>query len=681
MEKKNNLCMHTIAITFALVVAVLSFVCSIVVYYETQKQDSGPVELDAKVVQLNDELHQVKYDLVQVTDELIQVKHELGKVKDELLQQQNESRNEVLDLHVECLKVKNEQKEAQLRIGELETQIQYLTGTKDQNDEKTYFNTTLNRIKRQTTAAVAGCNCNGRDGRDGLVGPQGPPGPEGKPGPQGTPGAQGTPGVQGAAGRDGRDVVIGQGLSISDMSNLLEQLHIAAPCRNKSTGAQGPPGPRGPRGLAGGAVYTRWGRTTCPSGVEKVYSGIIGNSHYTNTGSGGNYLCLPMEPEWGYTMAGTQSGTYIYGVEYEVQYANNPFLTDNFPDPTQPASWLHEQDAVCAVCRVPERSSHFMLPAMKTCPDSWIKEYNGYLMSMHNNFHKTEFICVDESPEADEGGHENKNGGLLYVRDLTEYFIEGHYTEYLIERLYTEYLIERHYTEYLIERLYTEYLIERHYPDYLIERHYTEYFVERYYTEYPIERHYTEYHIERHYTEYLIENPYTEYLIERAYTEYFLERHYTEYPIERHYTEYPIERHYTEYLIENPYTEYLIERHYTEYLIERPFTVYLKERHYTEYLIERHYTEYFIERHYTECLIEKPYTDTTVGLIGQGLSISDMSNLLEQLHIAAPYSNKSTGAQGPPGPPVPRGLAGGAVYTRWGRTTCPSGVEKVYSGV
>ncbi|CAH1780634.1 unnamed protein product [Owenia fusiformis] len=474
MEKKNNFTVQTIAIAFALVVAVLSFVCSIVVYYETQKQNGGPVELDAKIAKLNNELYQVKYDLVQVTGELIQVKHELGKVKEEFFQQQNESRNEVFNVNVECLKVKNDQKEAQLRIGELETQMQYLTSAKDQNDENTYFNATLlNRIKRQTSAAVAGCNCNGRDGRDGLVGPQGPPGPEGKPGPQGcncngrdgrdglvgpqgppgpegkpgpqgcncngrdgrdglvgpqgppgpegkpgpqgTPGAKGTPGVQGAAGRDGRDGVIGQGLSISDMSNLLEQLHIAAPYSNKSTGAQGPPGPRGPRGLAGGAVYTRWGRTTCPSGVEKVYSGIIGKSHYTSTGSGGNYLCLPKEPEWGYTMAGAQSNTHIYGVEYELPYANNPFLTDNFPDPTQPASWLHNHDAVCAVCRVPERSSHFMLPAMKSCPDSWTKEYSGYLMSERNSHQKSEFICVDEAPEADEGGHENKDGGLLYV--------------------------------------------------------------------------------------------------------------------------------------------------------------------------------------------------------------------------------------------------------------------------
>lgn len=46
------------------------------------------------------------------------------------------------------------------------------------------------------------------------------------------------------------------------------------------SGKRGPRGPRGPRGQAGksggvtgGAVYTRWGRKTCPKKTTQLYSG------------------------------------------------------------------------------------------------------------------------------------------------------------------------------------------------------------------------------------------------------------------------------------------------------------------------------------------------------------------------------------------------------------------------
>ncbi|CAH1779824.1 unnamed protein product, partial [Owenia fusiformis] len=278
--------------------------------------------------------------------------------------------------------------ELNIRIGTLETEeLLHLTNVIEKRDEKEDYNVT--RRKREATAAVQGEGVYCRDGRDGLMGPPGPPGP---------------------AGRDG---LSGQGPWADEISNLLEQLHHDMTKNNRDSGEQGQAGQ--PGSSTGGAVYVRWGRTTCPDKVENVYSGIMGKSAYSHPGSGGNYLCLPRKPEWGKTTAGGQSGAYIYGVEYEVNQINNPFLTDNFPDPTKPATWLHNHDAVCAVCRVPDRSSHFMLPAMKSCPDTWTKEYNGYLMSQHYTHQHSEFICIDEAPEADAGGHADKNGGLLYV--------------------------------------------------------------------------------------------------------------------------------------------------------------------------------------------------------------------------------------------------------------------------
>ena len=104
----------------------------------------------------------------------------------------------------------------------------------------------------------------GRDGRDGEKGEMGPPGAEGErgvaghPGPVGEKGMRGDPGLRGAVGEPG---------------------------------LQGPP--------AGGAVYTRWGRTTCPTVQEThlLYSGRAGGSPEQHEGGGANYLCLPNNPD------------------------------------------------------------------------------------------------------------------------------------------------------------------------------------------------------------------------------------------------------------------------------------------------------------------------------------------------------------------------------------------------
>ena len=69
--------------------------------------------------------------------------------------------------------------------------------------------------------------------------------------------------------------------------------------RTGLTGQKGDIGPAGPPGpTAGGVVYTRWGRTTCPttSGTQLVYAGRAAGSWNTHSGGGANYLCLPDNP-------------------------------------------------------------------------------------------------------------------------------------------------------------------------------------------------------------------------------------------------------------------------------------------------------------------------------------------------------------------------------------------------
>ncbi|XP_014669683.1 PREDICTED: uncharacterized protein LOC106810753 [Priapulus caudatus] len=137
--------------------------------------------------------------------------------------------------------------------------------------------------------------------------------------------------------------------------------------------------------------------------------GVAGSAHFNHAGGGGNYQCLPAVPQWGRFKYGFQSGSYMYGVEYEVNVFN-PFLSSHLS-----GKQLHDQNAVCAVCRVPDRASEQMIPAWNTCPPSWSLEYHGYLMSSHNQLKgRSNFVCVDEDPEANPSGDGNENGGLWY---------------------------------------------------------------------------------------------------------------------------------------------------------------------------------------------------------------------------------------------------------------------------
>ena len=198
----------------------------------------------------------------------------------------------------------------------------------------------------------------GRDGRDGEKGEMGPPGAEGErgvagpPGPVGEKGMRGDPGLRGAVGEPG---------------------------------LQGPP--------AGGAVYTRWGRTTCPTvqGTHLLYSGRAGGSPDLRKGGAANYLCLPNDPDHLQYQSGVQGNGYIGGVEY--WYAGFPLLSS-----------LNLHNVPCAVCYVATRSVAVMVPAKTQCPTDWTVEYVGYLMSeklTHNG--RSMYECVDKNPESVPG--------------------------------------------------------------------------------------------------------------------------------------------------------------------------------------------------------------------------------------------------------------------------------------
>lgn len=135
-------------------------------------------------------------------------------------------------------------------------------------------------------------------------------------------------------------------------------------------------------------------------------TGVMGGSHFTHPGSGGNHLCLPHNPQWNDTCAGFQSNSYIYGTEFRVNPSNNLFgSTVGNP---------HNRDVQCAVCYSPNRPSHVMIPARLQCPYGWTVEYMGFLMAAHHEHQKSEYVCVDQEPDSTFGPAANMHGNRLY---------------------------------------------------------------------------------------------------------------------------------------------------------------------------------------------------------------------------------------------------------------------------
>ncbi|XP_077987450.1 uncharacterized protein LOC144442052 [Glandiceps talaboti] len=256
----------------------------------------------------------------------------------------------------------------------LKEQIQALV---QENEEKSSTNHLMKRRQTRTSNSRSPNCSSGRDGRDGL---QGSPGSQGVQGPRGEIGNPGAPGVNGISGSPGDSSCRG--------SNDDESQGSSSDHNHGTTGS----------------VYIRWGRDDCAGTAELVYKGFIGGAHYTHSGSGSNYQCLPESPIYDAPVSGSQSSEsgLLYGGEYQ---------TNLFPK----FASLYQHDPVCAVCRVRTRGSVLMVPARNVCPSNeWTREYYGYLMSEKHSHKRTEYICVDRNPEARSGSVSNDNGALLF---------------------------------------------------------------------------------------------------------------------------------------------------------------------------------------------------------------------------------------------------------------------------
>ncbi|OWF36158.1 hypothetical protein KP79_PYT26049 [Mizuhopecten yessoensis] len=135
---------------------------------------------------------------------------------------------------------------------------------------------------------------------------------------------------------------------------------------------------------------------------SQLATGYTGGSYYDSTGAASNYVCLPPDPLWGpHKNLRSYQPAYMYGTEYE--------------DPTLFGVNDYSEDAPCAVCRTSEHSTSVMIPARTECYAGWEKAYYGSLSANDAN-HKaaSEYVCVDEHPQALTGGSRNDNGKLFY---------------------------------------------------------------------------------------------------------------------------------------------------------------------------------------------------------------------------------------------------------------------------
>ena len=194
--------------------------------------------------------------------------------------------------------------------------------------------------------------------------------------------------ILGRDGRDGRDGLPG----------------VAG--RDGEKGDQGMPGPPGPVTVAGGTVYTRWGRSVCPTNAIALYDGFVAGPLYSQSGGGADFLCLPRQPLYSYYIPGVQGDSPIQGAEYEFFGAS-------------PLAYNFDHNVPCAKCYVATRSVSYMQPGRNDCPKGWTKEYEGYLMTERKTHFRNSIICVDKAGESIYNSAPSTNGATLYMLEAT----------------------------------------------------------------------------------------------------------------------------------------------------------------------------------------------------------------------------------------------------------------------
>ena len=142
---------------------------------------------------------------------------------------------------------------------------------------------------------------------------------------------------------------------------------------------------------SGVVTYTRWGNSTCPYGVDTIYSGVVAGSDYTHQGAAVDPLCIPKSLSQQYLESNSGYQNYIH--LYAGRYATYGPLYHSYG-----------RFVPCALCQVNGRTNKIMIPSRYECPSGWRREYYGYLMAgKHDYKAATQFTCIDESVEQIRG--------------------------------------------------------------------------------------------------------------------------------------------------------------------------------------------------------------------------------------------------------------------------------------
>ena len=165
------------------------------------------------------------------------------------------------------------------------------------------------------------------------------------------------------------------------------------------------PGPQ-----AGGAVYTRWGRTVCPQGATLVYAGRAAGTKYNVKGGTSDTLCMPETPQYLSTDTTATHIALLRSVEFETSGTSSTPLNN-----------VYQANMPCAVCHTDTKLSVLTVPAQYTCPNGWSMEYNGYLMTEYeaNDRQRKNTICVDKDAEAVPGSQADNDPSLVYLMRAT----------------------------------------------------------------------------------------------------------------------------------------------------------------------------------------------------------------------------------------------------------------------
>ncbi|XP_052678331.1 uncharacterized protein LOC128159315 [Crassostrea angulata] len=126
-------------------------------------------------------------------------------------------------------------------------------------------------------------------------------------------------------------------------------------------------------------------------------NGFAGGSWYGHPGAAAEFVCLPRDPDL--ITKFTSHYAYMYGSEYD----STEFGHHN------------GDDLPCSVSRSTEQSSVLMIPGKSSCYGDWSMQYHGYLVAgYYNASAATQYICLDEHPEALFAGQRDENGKMFY---------------------------------------------------------------------------------------------------------------------------------------------------------------------------------------------------------------------------------------------------------------------------